>query len=297
MTSFPSRCRERELVKESKPAEYVYMHVSYVKEMLVFVEESTVTDVCKVDQTLMDTYLNYLQTQRRKQRGEGLLDEQTIARHKGAIRQFFKYLVLEGYKVFPIRIYHKRKKAIGLPTVLTHEEIRQLYSVCDDSAIGHRDRCSLAIFYGCGMRKSEGLRLLVSDIDFSRSRIHVRKAKNNRERYVMMSPTVQVHVEEYVYNYRDLYLPEGSTYDELFISERGLPVKPETAAKRMEALWQRVKDRYGSDKRVGIHTLRHTLGTQLYMVGMSIEMIALMLGHVTLEATQRYIHIANHLKK
>ena len=114
----------------------------------------------------------------------------------------------------------------------------------------------------------------------------------------MMSPKVQQFVEEYVYQARDLYLAEGTNYERLLIGERGKPIHYETLRSRMVALWKRVKERYQTEKECsGLHTLRHTLGTHLYMAGMEVEKIALMLGHRTLESTQLYIHSANELKQ
>jgi integrase/recombinase XerD len=288
---------EQALLREGKSENYTESYARNVSEFLCFMEGCEVYQVTGITQKLADGFILYLETERMNRNNSGLIDENTVARIKVSIRIFWKYLLCEGYKVFPIRLIHKRKKKFEIPEVLTAEEVAQLFLVCDDSAIGYRDRCMLALYYGCGMRKSEGLRLLVSDIDFSRGRIHIRKSKNNRERYVVMSPAVQQMVEQYVYQYRDMYLPEGSRYEEIFIGERGRPVKPETLVKRMDELMLRMKDRYGVEKNIGIHGLRHSLGTHLYMAGMSLEMVALMLGHVTLEATQRYVHIANLLKK
>lgn len=288
---------ERELKKANKPEHHISEYTSYIKEFLSYVEENGISYVKAITQTLITDYVLYLEQQRMNQRRGGTLSESTIGKHKNTIRQFWKYLNAEGIKANAIRLKQKKAYNMEETTVLTHEEIQQLYSVCDSSAIGYRDKAMLSLYYGCGMRKSEGLRLLLTDFDFGKGRIHVRQAKNARERYVIMSPTVQQQIEEYIYSYRDFYLAEQSPYEEFFIGERGTPIKPETLAKRIEALWKRVKDGYGSDKHIGMHTLRHSLGTHLYMAKMDIEMIALMLGHRTLEATQLYIHSANQLKK
>ncbi len=287
---------EKELQKENKSEEHITGHTSYIKEFLNYVDSIGIHYIKDIDQSIICKYVLYLEQNRINKSG-GTLKNTTVNKHKNTIRKFWHYLNSEGIKVNPILLKEKKKAEQEEPTVLTHEEIKQLFSVCDGSAIGHRDKAMLAIYYGCGMRKSEGLRLLLTDIDFNKSRIHVRKSKNNRERYVMMSPVVQQQIEEYVYSYRDFYMAEQSPYEELFIGERGTPIHPESMAKRIEALWKRVKEQYGNDKHIGLHSLRHTLGTHLYMAKMDIEMIALMLGHRTLESTKLYIHSANLLKQ
>lgn len=286
---------ENFLKAENKSANYISERKRHLQEFLQYAEQNNIRSIQAIDQNFINQYVLFLE-QERINRFSGLLKETTVIKHKNSIRSFWKFLEKEEIKANAIRIRHIRKSERRTPTVLTQQEIQQLYSVCDTSAIGYRDKAMLSIYYGCGMRKSEGLRLVLSDFDFSKGRVFVKKTKNNRERYVIMSPTVQKQIEEYIYNYRSFYLPELSNYDELFIGERGSPIHGETVVKRVEALWGRVKNRYGTEKQCGIHTLRHSLGTHLYMAKMDIQMIALMLGHRTLEATQLYIHSANTLK-
>lgn len=154
----------------------------------------------------------------------GTLSQTTINQHKNSISKFWQYLDVGGIQANSIFLKHKKRTRWKEITVLTHQEIEQLYSVCDNTGLGYRDRAMIAIHYGCGMRRGEGLRLLITDIDFNRGRIHIRKSKNNHERYVMMSPKVQQQIEEYIYCYRDLYIEELSSQsnpDAFFIGTKG----------------------------------------------------------------------------
>lgn len=288
---------ENELIKENKDVLYIEENVDYTREFLSYVEENGITILKTLEQPIIDGYFIYLEQERINKQTGGLLSHWTINKHRTAVSNFFKYLKAEKIPCNTIKLRRRKNPSIKQTVVLTHKEIEALYAVTDDTALGHRDRCMLSLYYGCGMRKSEGLRILLTDIDFSKGRIHVRKATNSRERYVIMSPMVQKQVEQYVYSARDMYLSESSKHEQLFISERGAPMHPESIASRVEMLWKRVTDSNGGDKWIGCHTLRHSLGTHLYMAGMAIEDIALMLGHRTLEATQLYIHLANQLKK
>jgi integrase/recombinase XerD len=218
------------------------------------------------------------QTKTSRPRRGGLLSEDTINKHKGALRVFFKYCNEEEIEVNNIVIKQKKKRdrTPKVKGVLSHEEIQWLYSVTDSTVFGIRDRCMLALYYGCGIRRSEGLNLELTDIDFNKGRILIRQPKNKRDRYVLMSPRVQHFVEEYVYR---------------------VPMHGESMDARLEVLWNRVKERYPIEKpKIGLHLLRHSLGTHLYLAGMEIEKIALMLGHRCLEATQIYINLAQLLK-
>ena len=288
---------EHELRKANKPEDHVVAHSSYIKEFLSYVEEKEQFYISEVAQPIIDEYVLFLERERVNLRDGEPLKETTINKHKNSLRKFWKYLHSEGVKVNAIMIKQKKSTERVESTVLSHEEIEQLYSVCDDSALGYRDLAMIAIYYGCGLRRSEGHRLLLTDVDFRNSRLHIRKTKNRRERYVNLSPTVQKQIEEYVYSYRNFFLSDESTYEEFFIGERHRPITKVTLSKRIEALWLRVKDQYGSNKRIGLHSLRHSLGTHLYMQKIDIKEIALMLGQSSLEATEIYIHLKTKLKQ
>ena len=286
----------KELVKENKSNSFIEETVNHVTELLGYAEENGISTMNNLSQQLLNDYSIYLEQERINKRRGSLLSAGTIRKHHSSINNFFNYLKAE--KVFVPNIHLKRRKVSHpeKPAIaLTHQEIEWLYSVTDNSALGYRDRCMLSIYYGCGLRKIEGLRILLTDIDFNSRRIFIGKSKTNSQNYVTAAPKVLQYIEEYVYQYRDVYLRENSAHNELFISERGVPMHPETIANRIKVLWKRVREQYGSEKHIGCHTLRHTLGTHLYMAGLDIETIAFMLRHKTLQSTQVYIHLANEL--
>lgn len=288
---------EKELKKEGKDTLYINEHSNYVYECLMYCEQQGVNEVKQINQSLIDSYIVYLEEVRVSSRRGTPLSTGTVNKHKNGIRRLWEYLQnVEGLKLNPLTLREKRynrKSAVAL----THQEIQWLYSVTDTSTIGYRDRCMLALYYGCGLRRGEGIKLLLTDIDFSKGRILIRLPKNKSDRYVIMTPKVQKFIEDYVYSARELYLPENSRCESLFISERGKPMHSETFRCRIESLWRKVKELYNAERDYfGLHTLRHTFGTHLYMAGIAVEKIALLMGHKTLESTQLYIHSANKLK-
>lgn len=288
----------QELKKEGKDEIHVSQREERLKEFFAFLESQGIRSIKEITQAVADSYVKYLEEERKNENFGGTLWQTTINSHKSAIHRFWKYLSVEAVPSHNIWIRYGKKTRLKEITVLTHKEIQWLYSVCDETDLGYRDKAMLAIYYGCGLRKGEGQRLLLSDVDFKRGRILVRKSKNNRERYVMLSPSVQKQLEDYVYNYRDLYLEEISAHvnpDVFFIGVNGVPLTDKVLASRLRKLWKKVKEEYGTEKHISLHSLRHTLGTHLYMAKMDIEMIALMLGHRSLSATQVYIHLTNLL--
>jgi integrase/recombinase XerD len=65
-----------------------------------------------------------------------------------------------------------------------------------------RDRAMLAVYYGCGLRRNEGISLMVSDINFDKAILHVRKGKKNKQRFVPVSKASLKYLQEYIYDHR-----------------------------------------------------------------------------------------------
>lgn len=266
--------------------------VSHIRELFCFMEQNSCNSIKDLNQQIANDFIDYLSTRPNERRG-GLLSNTYINKYMTSINNFLKFMKAEDIDVPYIKLRYKKKQKRTLPDVLTPREMEQLYSIIDNTtAIGKRDRCMLAIYFGCGLRKKEGIKLDVMDIDINKEKIFIKKSKNNRERYVSMHPKVVNEINEYL-NVRHYYLPEYSSNDALFISERGNRISGEAMAKRMQALWSRVVDRYGNTKHVTLHTLRHSYATLLYKQGMKLPFIKTVLGHRTIEATELYVTLSN----
>ena len=46
------------------------------------------------------------------------------------------------------------------------------------------------------------------------------------------------------------------------------------------------------DKHVTTHTLRHTFGSQMVMAGVDLHTVSKLMGHASLQMTQRYAHLS-----
>ena len=139
-----------------------------------------------------------------------------------------------------------------------------------------------ALFYGCGLRRSEGWNLKIQDIDFNKKTIFVRQGKGSKDRIVPMSEGVYKEVQDYVYNFRHRL---KLNHNRLFISKDG------NLLLRLKHLKKICGDENIKAKRITLHTLRHSIATHLLQNGMTIENIALFLGHSDLDTTQIYTHL------
>lgn len=159
--------------------------------------------------------------------------------------------------------------------ILTQAEIHQLYQTADNSARGRQDRAMLSLYYGCGLRRKEGLQLQKEDIDWKRNYLHVRKGKGGKDRIIPFTSSVRDDLKAVVNEE----------------TNRLLPCCGQTVLSRIKKL----ADRAGIDKEVTVHGLRHSIATHLLQQGMPLEQIRIFLGHSSLETTQIYTHlVAEH---
>jgi len=269
----------------------VYQAPRYIKEFLCYLESNNITNITECHLGL-PAYLEYFKNRPNK-RKEGGLSVAHINKQIDSLNKFFKYLNLTEQNLNNIKLQQLKNEA-SLPIYLTKEEIEELCKVTDNSLLGIRDRAMLGLYYGCGLRKSEGLSLKVEDILFDRRLVYVKHTKNNYERYVPISIRVLQDLESYIYRVRPI-LDNGAAKDALLLTEIGNPMKTSTPIYRLKKLQKATDNPELQDKEVGIHTLRHSIATHLLQAGMELEQISLFLGHKTLDSTQIYTHITQEI--
>lgn len=270
----------------------VYGLPGQIREFLHWMENKNITEIKQVKSENINEFYEYLKYRPNIRRGGGL-STVYLNGHIRGLKQFANYLEQTGQCNLPVKLEYEDEDPVYIRTYLTIEEIQALYKSTDDTPIGIRDRAILTAYYGCGLRKSEGLNLEVSDILFERKLLYVRKAKNNHERYVPVTTEGIKYFEHYLYDARPLLLGENSKTNIFFISERGGPMHPEAMYLRIKALQRKSAHPGLQSKSIGLHTLRHSIATHLLQAGMDLENIALFLGHRCLDSTQLYTHLIN----
>jgi integrase/recombinase XerD len=99
-----------------------------------------------------------------------------------------------------------------------------------------------------------------------------------------MSAGVYEQLQDYVYNFRHKLKLK---HNRLFIITTG------TICRRLKELQKTCCDENIQAKHLTIHRLRHAIATHLLQNGMSMENIALFLGHGSLNSTQIYTVMAH----
>ena len=259
-----------------------------LKEFLHYLEKNGIITVEAIKKEHLTDYIEQLKV-RKNQRREGALSLSHINSHIDVLNKFSGYIQQTKQIRLPVNLKRYKEDRKTDQVLLSIEETKQLYQATDESPYGIRDRAMLALYYGCGLRKSEGIDLDVSDILFDRKLLYIRKAKNKQQRYVPLTASNLKHLEQYLYNARPVFLREAGKEGALLLSERGSRINQGTVYLRVKALQQKAH----LTKEIGLHTLRHSIATHLLQKGMELENIALFLGHKCLDSTQIYTHLVN----
>jgi integrase/recombinase XerD len=284
----------------------------HVREFLHYVETSGITSVLNINSSAINDFIHYIK-QRANKRSKGMaLSSSSINKMTSAVNVFIKFLNSTG-KYIVETTAQRAEDAISERIILSIAEVKQLYEATflahreNTVAMGQRDRAIIAIFYGCGLRRSEGKQLNITDVDLQRRVLFVRKGKGNKQRYVPIANKHLHDIKDYIeqgrewflYSHADRYnhVANGKPYEKkaaaddaaFFISQNG---------NRMDEFYQRLaqmKLRAAITKPITLHGLRHSIATHLLQSGMDIEEIAKFLGHSSLVSTQIYTHIINEL--
>jgi site-specific recombinase XerD len=278
-----------------------------IKEFLLYLERCDITTIENITSDKTKRYVKYLETRENKVYGSGLMNA-SINVAISAVNKFFEYLQQNGTTNVPKNLEYAEER-YKPRNILPLKEINLLYETTYrqshfsktetqalQTAISQRDRAMLSIYYGCGLRKSEGTALNVGDILTERKLIFVRKGKGCKERYVPITTGNLNYITEYLQDGRNLLLNKaGSNTESFFVNQYGEPCSADALSLRLDRLVKNSDRATLQSKKPSLHTLRHSIATHLLQQGMEIEMIQQFLGHATLETTQLYTHLLNEL--
>ena len=202
----------------------------------------------------------------------------TVVNHVAGLRFFFvRTLKRQEFRDF-IPYPNEPER---LPTILALDEVARLINASGNLF----RRALLTTVYGTGMRRSEVVRLKVSDIDSQRMIIRVTKGKGSKDRDLPLSPELLETLRAYW---------RWKKPKEYLFPSRGERRGPDVPLSD-KTVWQVCTEtarKAGLTKRVTPHTLRHSWATHLLEAGTDLRTIQMLLGHGDLETTARYIHLS-----
>jgi site-specific recombinase XerD len=169
------------------------------------------------------------------------------------------------------------KKPQTLPVVLSPEEVHQFLGCVGRT----KHHAILSTCYAAGLRISEAVALMPTDIDSQRMVIRVNQGKGQKDRYVMLSPRLL----EILRSWWRVEKPKQ------WLFPGDIPGGHITRDAVGQAC-QKAHLLSGIGKPITPHSLRHAFAVHLLESGTDVRTIQLLLGHRSLATTARYLRIA-----
>ena len=198
----------------------------------------------------------------------------TLNQSVATLRFFFR-VTLKRHDI--LEHTHFIREPRKLPVVLSPEEVARLL----DAAPGLKYKAALSVAYGAGLRAAEVVSLKIGDIDSKRMVIRVEQGKGRKDRYVMLSP----HLLELLRAWWKAARPQGWLFPG---RDRVQPMTTRQLNRACHAAAQMAE----INKRVSLHTLRHSFATHLLEQNIDVRVIQVLLGHAKLDTTALYTRVA-----
>ena len=214
----------------------------------------------------------------------------TQARRLSALRQFFRFLVVDGVrKDDPTAALDAPRSRRPLPKLVSEAEAQRLIEAAQrhEGAEGARLLCLIELLYGAGLRVSELVSLPVAAA-MRDPRFLIVRGKGGKERLVPLGAPARRALDAYLAQ-RARFLRPGQTSPYLFPS-RG--AEGHLTRRRAAQLLKDVAMKAGIDpSRLSPHVLRHAFASHMLAGGADLRSLQEMLGHADIATTQIYTHV------
>lgn len=193
-----------------------------------------------------------------------------------------------GQRILSIPCKRTNRPVLGF---LTRPELQAILAACDLGAwTGRRDHLLFSLLYNTGARISEALRLTPGDLQNRVVRVH---GKGRKERDVPLWPQTRRELREWCLD------NEITGTQFMFSSRNGQSLSRRGAARRLALTLRKAVAGCSSlrDRNITLHSFRHTTAMHLLQAGVSMEIIALWLGHEQVNTTHGYIEADLDVKR
>lgn len=219
------------------------------------------------------------------------LSRTTLARRGAAARTFFSWASDSGQVAHnPAVRLATARPASTLPTVMTVSDVTVLLDIaqqrCDDADPIHlRDWVAAEMLYATGMRVGELVGINLTDLDLARRVVRV-IGKGDKERVVPFGKPAARAIDQWLEDGRPALATEH-TDSAFLLGSRGRRVGQRQIREVIHTLC-----REAGVRDISPHSLRHSAATHLLSGGSDLRSVQEVLGHSSLNTTQRYTHVS-----
>jgi integrase/recombinase XerC len=216
----------------------------------------------------------------------------TVQRRLFAIKAYFRWRAATKDVESPVRTMRSPKVEKRLPQVISERDTARLIEAEGGAQrpAALRDRAILEVLYSSGLRVSELTGLCWRDVDYELGMVMVRAGKGNKDRLVPLGEPALDTLKAWRNAMPIAWTPDGAVITNL----RGGRLTPRSV---QNIVARRLLDA-GINMPLTPHGLRHCFATHMLNAGADLRSIQEMLGHSSLQTTQRYTHVSvNRLKE
>ncbi|MBD3907085.1 tyrosine-type recombinase/integrase [Chryseobacterium sp. Ch-15] len=274
----------------------------YLKAFFRYLEEKKIFTLEEIQPKDIAEYYKTLQQKRNGNTGE-LITQESVKGRMRIIQKYFSHLIeIQKLKKDPASAFiFSAENRTRERIIFTQEQMRELYGKTEDL----QEKTILNLAYGCGMRVGELVRINKEDINLQENLVIVEKGKNNKRRIIPITEKVKEELQEFLKSQekREKNQDEIEERDSptlwrqkaVFINIENRRMRETSFVRILKKLLQ--KTEFGKKsttqelRKIGMHTLRHSIATHLLENGMKLEQIQYFLGHDHIETTEIYTHI------
>ncbi len=217
----------------------------------------------------------------------------TAARRLSALRQYYKFVVGEGWRGDdPTATLDSPKLGRPLPKLLAEDEVGRLILACGTLAVAEAARLTALteLLYATGLRVSELVALPLAAALRDQPYLIVR-GKGAKERMVPLNPAAKAALAAYL-DVRPKFLYRGAKSSPWLFPSRG--VVGHLTRQRFGQMLKEIAMKAEIDPaKVSPHVLRHAFATHLLDHGADLRALQKMLGHADIATTQIYTHVVS----
>ncbi|WP_228620742.1 tyrosine-type recombinase/integrase [Exiguobacterium sp.] len=206
--------------------------------------------------------------------------DNTIRSYVMRVRGLFTFAVEQRWiEENPFGRIVTREGVTEPPTILSRDQL--------DTVLYHAKNYTLYTIYivggDAGLRISEILNLELNHVDFTNRLLTVKKGKGDKTRVVPMTPRLTKELKLYI----DIRRPKTGNTNHIFLMPRGRVVQPGFVNLDLKQI---AAEQFGLN--LTSHMLRHSFATTLYEQKKDIVGVAELLGHKSINTTERYLHVS-----
>lgn len=212
----------------------------------------------------------------------------SVHRFLVSVRSFYAHATEEGtVREDPAARLEAPKLLRPLPKVLDGADVERLLSQPDRATpAGQRDAAMLELLYATGLRVSELVGLLLTDLHRDAGFLRCR-GKGQKERIVPLGSHADGALRRWLEDGRPALLGKRRS-DAVFVNQR------RAGALTRQGFWKILRAHAaaaGIRTALSPHTVRHAFATHLLENGADLRSLQLMLGHADISTTQIYTQV------